>query len=67
MLDALPIRSDIDTVLYAPGALLWSVPKSALTRSGLMKLAGTALYKRMTVRNVNTTRKLWELLQNMVD
>lgn len=67
ILDALPIRPDIDTVLYAPGAVLWRVPKRVVTKSGLMKLANTALYKRMTVRNVNTTRKLWELLQNMVD
>lgn len=63
ILEALPVKPDIDTVLYIPGAVLWSVPKSALSRSGLMKLAGTALYKRMTVRNVNTTRKLWEFMQ----
>lgn len=67
ILDALPIRPDIDTVLYAPGAVLWTVPKRVVTKSGLMKLAGTDLYQRMTVRNVNTTRKLWELFQNLVD
>ncbi len=67
ILDSLPIRPDIDTVLYAPGAVLWTVPKRVVTKSGLMKLAGTELYRRMTVRNVNTTRKLWELMQDMVD
>lgn len=67
VLEKLPVKPDIDTVHYVPGAVLWSVPKAVLTRSGLMKLAGTSLYKRMTVRNVNTTRKIWELMQDMVD
>ena len=56
-------KTGIDTCVYVTGALLWSVDRQNLTKSSQMKLASSKLYKKMTVRNVNTTRKLWELLQ----
>ena len=55
---------DFDNVMYVSGAVVWSVDKSKASRSGLMKLVGTKLYKRMTIRNVNTVRKLAELTTN---
>jgi uncharacterized protein (DUF1697 family) len=33
-----------------------------VTRSGMIKLIGTDLYKGMTIRNCNTVRKLAELM-----
>ena len=63
VLDELTIKPKIDRVHYVPGALLWSVDKKDLTKSGLMKLAGTKLYKKMTVRNVNTARKLYQMMK----
>ncbi len=30
-----------------------------------MKLAGTTIYKKMTIRNVNTTRKIYEIMKEM--
>ena len=48
--------------MTAPGALIWATRRDALTRTGL-KLAGTALYKQVTIRNLNTTLKLAELLR----
>lgn len=63
----LEIKPDIDTVMYSPGVILWSVDKSNVTRSGLLKIVGTALYKNMTVRNVNTTRKIYEIMQHVRD
>lgn len=59
----LAIKPSIDTVLYSPGAILWSVAKKDVTRSGLLKIVGTPLYKAMTVRNVNTARKLYEIMR----
>src|SRR5690554_5111850 len=64
-LDLLTIKPDIDTVLYVAGAILWSVDKQNITKSGMMKLAGSKIYKQMTVRNVNTTRKIYELMRNV--
>ncbi|SDJ08863.1 DUF1697 domain-containing protein [Salimicrobium halophilum] len=64
VLEKVVIKADIDTVKYVPGAILWSVDKKDVTRSGMSKLAGSKLYKKVTVRNVNTTRKIYELMQN---
>ncbi|HVF53713.1 MAG TPA: DUF1697 domain-containing protein [Actinomycetota bacterium] len=63
VVEELTIKPDIEDVKYVSGALLWRVDKKNVTRSGLMKLAGTPLYKRMTIRNCNTTRKLLELME----
>ena len=57
-LNQLTIKPDIDDVRYVPGAILWRADRAKLTRSGMMKLAGTELYANMTVRNCNTVRNL---------
>lgn len=62
VLDKLTIRQEFDTVMYVNRAILWSVDKKNVTKSGMSKLIGTELYKKMTVRNVNTTRKIYELM-----
>ncbi|PRY82842.1 DUF1697 domain-containing protein [Alkalibacterium olivapovliticus] len=58
----LSIVPAIDTVFYVPGAVIWSVDRKNVTKSGLMKLAGSRLYKKMTIRNINTTRRLVSLM-----
>lgn len=63
VLEKLVIKPDIDTVKYVSGAILWSVDKKNVTRSGMTKIIGTKLYKQITVRNVNTARKIYELMQ----
>lgn len=57
------IKPDIDDVLYHPGALLWRVDKDKVTRSGLLRIVGSDLYKHMTIRNCNTLRKLAAILR----
>ena len=59
----LKYRPEIEDVKYVSGALIWRVDQKNATRSGLMRLAGTPLYKRMTIRNANTARKLLELME----
>jgi uncharacterized protein (DUF1697 family) len=59
----LKIKPELEDVRYASGALIWRVDRKDVTRSGMMKLVGTPLYKRMTIRNCNTTRKLLELME----
>ena len=63
VVNELTVRPGVDTVIYAPGALLWTVARSAVTRSGMMRLAGSPVYQRMTIRNVNTTRAIAGLMQ----
>lgn len=51
-----------DSVKYVPGALLWNVKGKDYSQSGVMKLMGTDLYRHMTIRNINTVRKLQEII-----
>jgi uncharacterized protein (DUF1697 family) len=62
VVDGLQVDADNEDVRYVAGAILWSVKRSFVTRSAMMKLVGTPLYKQMTIRNCNTTRKLLELM-----
>ena len=63
IIDKMVIKPEIDTVKYVPGAVLWSVDRKNVTKSGFSKLIGTKIYKQMTIRNVNTTRKIFELME----
>lgn len=63
VLENLVIKPNIDTVKYVPGAILWSVDKKNVTKSGMSKIIGTKIYKQVTVRNVNTARKIYELME----
>lgn len=62
VLDNFTIKPGIDTVKYVPGAVLWSIERKHVTRSGLAKIIGTPTYKKATLRNCNTVRKLASLL-----
>lgn len=63
VLENLDIKPSIDTVKYVPGAILWSVEKKNVNMSGMSKIIGKKVYKQVTVRNVNTARKIYELMQ----
>ena len=52
----------IEEVKPVGGAILWATKRDALNRSVMRKLIGGAAYKELTVRNLNTTLKLHELL-----
>ena len=67
ILDELMVKDDIEEVLYHPGALLWSAQISELTRTNMLKLSSRKIYLDMTVRNLNTTRKLCELMAKVAE
>jgi uncharacterized protein (DUF1697 family) len=52
----------IEQVKAVDGAILWATRRDSLNRSVMRKLIGGAAYKDLTVRNLNTTLKLHELL-----
>ena len=52
----------IEEVKAVDGAILWATRRDSLNRSVMRKLIGGAAYKELTVRNLNTTLKLHELL-----
>lgn len=66
VLDGLAPKPDIERVVYCPGTLLWSARIRDLTRAAMLKIASRPIYKDMTVRNVNTTTKIFELMQRML-
>ncbi len=55
----------VDTVKYIPGALLWNVVGKNYSKSGMLKLLGTEAYRNMTIRNVTTVRKLYQMMADM--
>ena len=63
VLDKLPLKLGIGTLRYVPGAVMFSVERVDVNKSGLTKLIGTKLYGYMTLRNVNTVRKIYSLMQ----
>jgi uncharacterized protein (DUF1697 family) len=54
--------ASIEEVKAVDGAILWATRRDSLNRSVMRKLIGGAAYKELTVRNLNTTLKLDELL-----
>ena len=53
---------EIEEVKAVNGAVMWSTRRDALNKSVMRKLIGGAAYKELTVRNINTTLKLQDLL-----
>lgn len=53
---------DVDRIWEGPGVLYTTRVAELASRSRLTKVVGTKLYKEMSVRNWNTTRKLLALL-----
>jgi uncharacterized protein (DUF1697 family) len=63
VLDQLEPRAGVETLTYVPGALLWAATIAALGKSAVAKkMLAKPLYQEMTVRNLNTTLKLAELM-----
>jgi uncharacterized protein (DUF1697 family) len=52
----------IEEVKAVDGAILWATRRDSLNRSAMRKLIAGAAYKELTVRNLNTTLKLHEML-----
>jgi len=52
----------VEEVKAIDGAILWATKRDAVNHSVMRKLIGGAAYKELTVRNLNTTLKLKELL-----
>ena len=65
ILKGLEPRSDIEQVVYCPGTLFWSARISELSQTRMHKLPSRKIFQDMTVRNLNTTKKIYELMKKM--
>lgn len=62
ILDGLAPKRGLEQVWYRPGVLYWSARTGDLGRTSMVKLSSHAIYPHVTVRNLNTTKKIAELL-----
>jgi uncharacterized protein (DUF1697 family) len=62
-LDSVPTREGVDEVWAGPGVLYFSRLIRRATQSHLSRLVSLPIYKRMTIRNWNTTTKLLALME----
>lgn len=65
LLEQIQPNPAIDTVKLVSGAILWTVSREKLNKSRLKQIISLPLYKQTTIRNVNTTRKIFELMNNL--
>lgn len=62
ILEKLGHNPDIETMIYVDGAVIANVTRSNQLKGSLQKLIGSSLYSNMTIRNINTAKKLAELV-----
>ncbi len=61
-LDLLNLNKDLEDFKYVPGAIIWRIDRDKVTKSKVLKMVGTDIYKKMTIRNCNTARKILSLI-----
>jgi len=68
ILNGLEPNQDIEeVVVYRPGALLWSSRLCDLNQTSMAKVSNKKVFQEVTVRNLNTTRKLYELMKKIAE
>jgi len=65
LVQQLKIEPKFEDLKYAQGALIWRIDREYITRSAMLKIVGTPLYKQMTIRNCNTVRKIAALMSEI--
>jgi len=65
IMQQIPYKPEIEDVLYVPGAVIWRIDRDKVSRGAVLKIVGTDAYKKMTIRNPNTVRKLYELMNTI--
>ena len=60
-----PVKEKIELLELGKHALFWSISKKDQTKTSYMKLPAHPVYKRVTIRNSNTTHKLLELFEEI--
>lgn len=63
VISELPPVLEGEVLKYHPGAVIHYVPRSIAAKSRLMRIIGTPLYAQLTMRNINTVRKLLSLME----
>lgn len=56
-------REGIDKVCIGPGVVYMSTKLKGITKSGINKLIGKKIYREITIRNLRTTQKIFEMMK----
>jgi len=56
-------KPEFATVKAGAYAVYWSAPFATITRTAMAKLPASPVYKQVTIRNLNTTRKMLALME----
>lgn len=62
VLEEILTNPKVDQLSYMDGALIWHIDRAHYNQSAMHKFIGTRVYKQMTARNINTVRKLRDLM-----
>lgn len=63
ILSKFELKKDIEHFSYYKGVLFWSAQTDMFARTTMAKLSSRKEYQFMTIRNVNTTNKIFELMK----
>ncbi len=64
VINEVKINPEVDHLIYVPGAIVWNYDRVNYTKTKMRNFIGSHIYKRMTARNANTTRKLLQIMQS---
>lgn len=64
VISTVPVNPEVDQVHEGPGVLYFSRLIAKASQSKLSRLVSMSVYKKMTIRNWNTTVRLHEMLQS---
>tara|TARA_B100001989_G_scaffold250773_1_gene228538 strand:- start:1432 stop:1971 length:540 start_codon:yes stop_codon:yes gene_type:complete len=54
----------VDKTQYFEGAIIWRVKKADYSKSKMNEVIKTDIYKKLTARNINTVRKIGEIMND---
>lgn len=67
ILKQIKFKPEIENVEYNHGAIIWNIARDNVTKGSEAKLIYTPFYKKMTIRNINTVRKLLVLMEEITE
>ena len=67
ILQEMTTTAESEELVYCPGTLLWSAHVKDIDRTQMNKLSSRKVFREMTVRNLNTTKKLCELMRKVAE
>lgn len=65
ILEDFDVKKEFITLKYVKGALIWHVSRKEYNKSQLNKILAKKLYKQLTIRNVNTARRIAQIAKDL--